>query len=920
MTHLLRCFRIPSLLLAGALQILPIVRAALPITQSAANVIAIIFRWGAGAAAALGGVQAVSGASTAITNPLGKNATNGQPFSLRLTTGPDTAHYWSATGLPAGLNLVGTSGSSLWTISGTPTVSGLFNVGLTAKDQSSSPASRTVTATLSLNILSSGSSGPSITTQPTNRTAVAGASTTFTVVATGSPTPVYQWYFGNALLANETNSTLTLGGVTTGQAGSYTVVVSNSVSVITSSPPAVLTVNVPPGISQSPANASITAGQAANFDVTATGTAPLKYFWRKGTSTVAVQTTPAYSIPIAQVSDAGSYSVIVSNMAGIATSAPATLAVAAAPQAPLITSQPISTTVVAGYSANFTVLAAGNPTPVYQWYFGNSLLANETNPTLTLNGVTTGQAGSYTVVVSNSVGVVTSSPPAILTVTPNPDTTKPVVTVASPAVAAMTVTSNWFRLSGTARDNAALYRVRIIRATKPMIDATGTSNWWAMVDLDPGTNQCQVVAFDMAGNVSLAVTKAIVFAVKSPLTLNIAGAGAVAGATNGQPLQVGRSYTLTATPKPGQVFSNWTGSIASSTNVLKFTMQSNLVINANFIPSPFIPVKGVYSGLFYETNEVRHGSSGFFTAAVAPSGVFSGSLQNGLKKYPLTGRFSVEGKSTNVVARAGTNSLTVELALALNGNDQITGRVTDGTWSAPVTADRAVFNALTHPAVTFSNRYTVILPGHHTNAANTPGGDGYGTVTVSRGGQLVFAGAFADGSKVTQSAPVSKAGQWPFYIPLYLGKGSSLGWVALTNTVSEDATGLLSWIRPAGPSTKYYTNGFAVDVSLTGSAYTAPGTNRLFQASNLTVDFAGGHLASPFTNTITLANGNKIVNTSSNKLALTITPANGLFLGSVTVPGSATARTFGGVILRKQGHGGGFFLSTNQSGSVRVGP
>ncbi len=81
-------FRLPALLLAAALQVMPIARAALPAAQATAEVLAIVFRWAAGVAAALGGVQAVSGASTVITNPLSTNIVQGQLFVLRLTTAP----------------------------------------------------------------------------------------------------------------------------------------------------------------------------------------------------------------------------------------------------------------------------------------------------------------------------------------------------------------------------------------------------------------------------------------------------------------------------------------------------------------------------------------------------------------------------------------------------------------------------------------------------------------------------------------------------------------------------------------------------------------------------------------------------------------------------------------------------------------
>lgn len=85
---------------------------------------------------------------------------------------------------------------------------------------------------------------PVITTQPTNQTATVGDTITFTVVATGNPPPTYQWQFNSANLPGETNTSLTLPGVTTNHSGSYLVVVSNSVA-LTNSQTATLTVNTP---------------------------------------------------------------------------------------------------------------------------------------------------------------------------------------------------------------------------------------------------------------------------------------------------------------------------------------------------------------------------------------------------------------------------------------------------------------------------------------------------------------------------------------------------------------------------------------------------------------------------------------------------------------------------------------------------
>jgi hypothetical protein len=77
--------------------------------------------------------------------------------------------------------------------------------------------------------------------------------------------------------------------------------------------------------------------------------------------------------------------------------------------APQILAQPQSRAVLAGGSVTFSVIAAGAPTPSFQWLFNGTNLAGKTSSTLTLSNVSTNQAGSYVVVVSNSEGMLTSA-------------------------------------------------------------------------------------------------------------------------------------------------------------------------------------------------------------------------------------------------------------------------------------------------------------------------------------------------------------------------------------------------------------------------------------------------------------------------------------------------------------------------------
>ncbi|MGD1020375.1 MAG: pectinesterase family protein [Verrucomicrobiia bacterium] len=77
--------------------------------------------------------------------------------------------------------------------------------------------------------------------------------------------------------------------------------------------------------------------------------------------------------------------------------------------APNILTNPVSVTVTSGVSAAFTVVATGVPDPSYQWLFNaTNVLAGATNATLVLSNATDGDAGAYSVIVSNGAGSVTS--------------------------------------------------------------------------------------------------------------------------------------------------------------------------------------------------------------------------------------------------------------------------------------------------------------------------------------------------------------------------------------------------------------------------------------------------------------------------------------------------------------------------------
>jgi hypothetical protein len=255
---------------------------------------------------------------------------------------------------------------------------------------------------------------PAILRQPQPATVLAGSNAFFSVVATNSLPFFYQWRFNGTNIAGANAASLAVSNATAADRGDYSVEITNSYGGITSDS-ATLTVNVPPTIAVQPTNQVAPAGSNVTFAVEAAGDPVFTYQWRFNGSPVSSATNSGLTLLNVQLADEGSYSVVVSNQFGKATSAAATLVVNAPPT---ITAQPQDLTLPAGTNATFIVVASGSPTLRYQWRFYDLNLAGRTQASLILTNVQSGNAGPYTVVVTNDFGAVISSP-AMLAVDPS---------------------------------------------------------------------------------------------------------------------------------------------------------------------------------------------------------------------------------------------------------------------------------------------------------------------------------------------------------------------------------------------------------------------------------------------------------------------------------------------------------------------
>ncbi|MFH1674069.1 MAG: immunoglobulin domain-containing protein, partial [Pseudomonadota bacterium] len=186
-----------------------------------------------------------------------------------------------------------------------------------------------------------------------------------------------------------------------------------------------------PAITQQPSNTTVSVGQTATFSVSATGTAPLSYQWRKNGTNISGATGASYTTPQVILSDDGStFSCRVSNAYGAVTSNNATLSVTSSGTAPAITQQPSSKTVSVGQTATFSVSATGTPPLSYQWRKNGTNISGATGSSYTTPPVGLSDDGStFYCRVSNLYGAVTSNV-ATLTVTsstPPPPATDTIV-------------------------------------------------------------------------------------------------------------------------------------------------------------------------------------------------------------------------------------------------------------------------------------------------------------------------------------------------------------------------------------------------------------------------------------------------------------------------------------------------------------
>ena len=349
------------------------------------------------------------------TQPLDQTVRDGAPVTFAVTaTGTQLSYQWMRNGRP----IEGATQSS-YTLPATSAADSDALFAVIVTNAIGSVTSNFVT----LAVLSA----PGIETHPLALSVSEGQVARFAVVATGTVPLRYQWKKNGADIADANSSSYTTPATSIADNGAeYLVVVGNEVGSASSSPArlAVIPAVVAPAFTSLPGNQTVNAGQTATFSVSASGTAPINYQWKKNGSNITGANSSTYTTPITTDTDSGTvYAVTVFNSAGGVTSSDATLTVLAAP---IISIQPASQTVTAGQTVSFGVVATGTGVLSYQWKKNGNNINGATSNSYTTPATVVADSGAvFTVFISNTIGSITSSN---ATVTVNPAPVAPAIT------------------------------------------------------------------------------------------------------------------------------------------------------------------------------------------------------------------------------------------------------------------------------------------------------------------------------------------------------------------------------------------------------------------------------------------------------------------------------------------------------------
>jgi len=182
------------------------------------------------------------------------------------------------------------------------------------------------------------------------------------------------------------------------------------------------------------------AGDPLILTIDVGGTPPLTYTWLKNGSLIPGATNSVFEITNTATTDSATYQVVVTNLLGGVSSSPVPVTIAGS-TIPTIVQGPQGRAVYPGGTLSLSVVATGGGLS-YQWTKNSSLIVGATTSAFSVASVVAANAGSYSVTLSNVVGVISTVPAVITVPTPIAGSYEAIIEADAPV--------SWWRLNEAA--------------------------------------------------------------------------------------------------------------------------------------------------------------------------------------------------------------------------------------------------------------------------------------------------------------------------------------------------------------------------------------------------------------------------------------------------------------------------------------
>ena len=310
---------------------------------------------------------------------------------------------FNVSNLPVGFTADTTTGA----ISGTATTTGNASVLLSANNATGTGPVTTLTLSVGERpVITSGIAAAG----------TVGTSFNYSIAASFSPTSYAATGLPAGLAVNTTSGLISgtptapgISAVSLTATNAFGTAIATTLTITVAAAPSTVASGASPQITTQPIAQTVVEGAAVSFAVSATGTAPLTYQWRKDFVGISGATSATLALTSTLPADAGDYSVLIFNSFGHAVSTSASLSVTALTTPPTIASQPASLNSAIGANATFAVTATGAAPLSYQWRKNGTAISGATSASFTVTAAQSADGGNYTVTVTNSRGTATSN-------------------------------------------------------------------------------------------------------------------------------------------------------------------------------------------------------------------------------------------------------------------------------------------------------------------------------------------------------------------------------------------------------------------------------------------------------------------------------------------------------------------------------